>query len=105
MVYTQTANAGKNVTIKGMHDRLEFDSQGQFWFSLHTIFYINDFLTGKYRYCAHCECPGCLKSLWMRVFGQEILVAAYFAYDCQYHDFEVNVTASIVPGRHKIYVS
>ena len=60
---------------------------------------------GRYRYCAQCECPGCLKSLWLRVFGQAYLVAAYFPYDCQHHDFEVEIQAAIVPGRFQIYVS
>ena len=63
------------------------------------------FVAGKYRYCAHNECPGCLKSLWMRVFGEDVLVAAYFVHDCQYHEFEVTVKASIIPGHYKIYVS
>ena len=39
------------------------------------------------------------------MFGQDVLVKEFFSYDCQYHDFEVEVNASVVLGSHKVYVS
>lgn len=39
------------------------------------------------------------------MFDKVHILAAHFSYDCLYHDFDVPVQASIIPGVHKVYVS
>ncbi|XP_028392900.1 uncharacterized protein LOC114517402 [Dendronephthya gigantea] len=62
-------------------------------------------IKGRYRYCEDCECPGCKKSICLRVFGKVHTIASRFSYDCLHHDFEIPLRASEVPGVYKVYIS
>ncbi|XP_028409028.1 uncharacterized protein LOC114531613 isoform X2 [Dendronephthya gigantea] len=62
-------------------------------------------ITGRYRYCPDCDkCPGCIKSICLRVFDKKYPVAEYFAHDCNYQNFDIQVKTSVTPGRHRVYL-